>query len=141
MFPSDVNLNSILPDAQATTTTDIGRSMKFDYANKKFVFVDGANVEPGKIEAIEQWIHLFILTRIKAYRVYTDDFGVDTDNLLGWRLPRSIAVSEIKRMITEGIYKYCPAVVQVYNWTFDKGTFAFNVKTDTGEEVTISDDY
>ena len=72
-------------------------------------------------------------------RIAFADYGVTTDGLVGWRLPRSIQISEIKRQITEGILTKCPCCVSVSNWVFDNGTFSFTVKTDTGEEVTISD--
>lgn len=42
------------------------------------------------------------------------------------------------RRINEGILMKCPDVVSVSKWNFDKGTFSFTVKTNTGEEVVIS---
>ena len=41
------------------------------------------------------------------------------------------------RRINVGILEQCPNVVRVSDWNFDKGTFSFTVKTNTGEEVTI----
>ena len=121
--------------------TKVGRSFAFDYNKKSFVFTDGVNEEPTQIDAIKQWIRLFILTKVNAYKIYTDSFGVDTGDLVGWRLPRTVIISEIKRRITEGILNKCPCVDAVYDWKFDKGTFSFTVKTNTGEEATISDVY
>jgi len=125
--------------ATAAANDTVGRSFQFDFDKKQFNFVDGAIVETGKIEAIEQWIKLYINTELSKFRIYPADYGVTTDGLVGWRLPRSIQISEIKRQITEGILTKCPCCVSVSNWVFDNGTFSFNVKTDTGEEVTISD--
>ena len=121
--------------------TKVGRSFAFDYEKKAFVFQDSVNEELSQIDAIKQWIQLFILTKVNAYKIYTENFGVDTDELVGWRLPRTIIVSEIKRRITEGVLNKCPCVDSVYDWKFDKGKFTFTVKTKTGEEATISESF
>ncbi|MBQ8919433.1 MAG: DUF2634 domain-containing protein [Acidaminococcaceae bacterium] len=121
--------------------TKVGRSFAFDYDKKEFVFTDGVNEELTQLDAIKQWIRLFISTKVNAYKIYTETFGVDTEDLVGWRLPRTVIVSEIKRRITEGILNKCPCVDAVYDWQFNKGTFSFTVKTNTGEEATISDVY
>ena len=121
MFPSDVDFDVPL---QADTSDDgqlqgtIGRSIAFD--------------------AIKQWIELYIRTEISKYAIYTESFGVDTRGLLGYRLPRGYQVAEIMRRINEGILTQCPDVVSVSNWDFNKGTFSFTVKTNTGEEVVIN---
>ena len=118
MFPSDVDFDVPL---QADTSDDgqrqgtIGRSIAFDYEKNEFVVNDGKLVEPGKIDAIKQWIELYIRTEINKYEV-----------------------AEIMRRINEGILTQCPDVVSVSNWDFNKGTFFFTVKTNTGEEVVIN---
>lgn len=141
MFPSDVDFDVPL---QADTSDDgqlqgtIGRSIAFDYEKNEFVVNDGKLVEPGKIDAIKQWIELYIRTEISKYAIYTESFGVDTRGLLGYRLPRGYQVAEIMRRINEGILTQCPDVVSISIWDFNKGTFSFTVKTNTGEEVVIN---
>ena len=141
MFPSDVDFDVPL---QADTSDDgqrqgtIGRSIAFDYEKNEFVVNDGKLVEPGKIDAIKQWIELYIRIEINKYAIYTESFGVDTRGLMGYRLPRGYQVAEIMRRINEGILTQCPDVVSVSNWDFNKGTFSFTVKTNTGEEVVIN---
>ena len=142
MFPDDVDLNSVeVTTIDETVDTPvsgtIGRSLKFDYEKKEFVIEDGKNVEPGKIDAIKQWIELFIRTEVEKYKIYTPSFGVDLRDLIGYRLPRGYQVAEIMRRVNEGILTKCPDVVSVSDWNFDKGTFSFTVKTNTGEEVVI----
>ena len=100
---------------------------------------EGKLVEPTKIDAIKQWIELYIRTEINKYAIYTDSFGIDTRGLLGYRLPRGYQVAEIMRRINEGILTKCPDVKSVSDWDFDKGTFSFKVTTNTGEEVVISE--
>lgn len=142
MFPDDVDLNDVevttIDDTADTTVSGtIGRSLKFDYEKKEFVIQAGKNVEPGKIDAIKQWIELFIRTEVNKYKIYTESFGVDLRDLVGYRLPRGYQVAEIMRRINEGILTKCPDVVSVSEWNFDKGTFSFTVTTNTGEEVVI----
>lgn len=141
MFPNDVDLDiqvNTVDDTQDITTGTIGRSIKFDYDKKEFVVNEGKLVEPSKIDSIKQWIELYIRTEINKYAVYTNSFGIDTRGLLGYRLPRGYQVAEIMRRINEGILTQCPDVVSVSNWDFNKGTFSFTVKTNTGEEVVIN---
>ena len=143
MFPTDVDLSSInitsVDDTSETTEINIGRSIQFDYESQRFIFKDGKNVEPSKIDSIKQWIELYIRTEIDQSKVYSSEFGVDLRDLVSYRLPRGYQVSEIIRRITEGILSQCPNVVSVSDWNFDKGHFSFTATTNTGEEVTISE--
>ena len=76
--PKDYNFtNSIQSTATATNSQHkVGRSFKFDYKTHRFVFEDGCNVEDTQIEAIKQWIELFIRTEMKKYLIYSDSFKV-----------------------------------------------------------------
>ena len=143
MFPTDYKLiNSVQSTATITNSqTKVGRSFAFDYKTHRFVFKDGKNVEDTQIEAIKQWVELFIRTEMKKYKIYADSFGLDLTKLLGYRLPRAYIVSEIKRRITEGILNKVPCVVVVKDWQFNAGIFYFTVLTNTGEEVKIEYEY
>ena len=83
----------------------------------------------------------FIRTEMKKYMIYTDSFGLGLRKLLGYRLPRSYKVAEIKRRITEGIMNKVPCVVIVKDWQFNAGIFYFTVVTNTGEEVKIEHEF
>ena len=142
MFPTDVDIAGEITPAitQLPTTNDnLGRSLKFDYETNSFVIINGKNVEPSKIDAIKQWIELYIRTEINKYVIYTDEFGVDLNGLVGYRLPRGLQVAEIMRRINNGILSKCPNVTKVSDWNFDKGHFTFTVTTNTGEEVVINE--
>lgn len=145
MFPSDIDFNAIIglnPDGATIDSTasnsELGMSLKFDYETKRFILVDGTNVIPSKIDAIKQWIELFIRTEVLKYEVYTDEFGIDTSDILGYRLPRGYKIAEIRRRTTEGILAKCPMVSDIRDWSFDMGHFEFTVITNTGEEVRFS---
>lgn len=142
MFPKiDLSLiNTVENDETQLSNTSVGRSMAFDFKQKRFVFTNGINKEPTQIGAIKQWIELFIRTRSEKFAIYNSDFGVRLDGLLGYRLPRSYVLAEIKKRITNGILNGCPAVVSVTEWVFNAGSFSFTVTTNTGEEVKIIND-
>lgn len=143
MFPTDFNFTNTVQSTASKTAVQnkVGRSPHFNYKTKRFEFVDGKNIENTQILAIEQWIELFIRTEVDKFAIYSSEFGVNLNKLIGYRLPRSFVVSEIKRRITEGILNKVPCIVSVDNWRFDKGTFYFTVTTNTGEEVRLNYDY
>ena len=142
MFPTDIDLSTVTVPITATsrTSNNIGRSLKFDYATNTFVIKSGQNVEPTKIDAIKQWIELYIRTEVNKYVIYTEEFGVNLKGLVGYRLPRGLQIAEIMRRINSGILQKCPNVANVSDWDFnDNGTFSFTVTTNTGEEITINE--
>ena len=105
------------------------------------MFSDGANVVCTPLEAAEQHTILFINTLVSKYRVYDNVFGTNTDELVGYRLPRSIAVAEIKRHIEENLPKTCPSIKEIREFTFsndETGTFEFTEVLYDGSEVRIS---
>ena len=105
MFPSiDLSLiNTTENDEMQLSNNHVGRSFAFDYENKCFIFANGNNKDTTQVDAIKQWIELFIRTRSDKFAIYNSDFGVRLDGLLGYRLPRSYVLAEIKKRIVNGI--------------------------------------
>lgn len=62
---------------------------------------------------------------------------MDFSDIVGYRLPRSVQVSEIIRRLKRTIISGCDHVTDVKDFTFDKGTFTFTLVTDLGEEVVL----
>lgn len=93
--------------------------------------------EASRVEAVKQWIELFIRVELGKYAIYSDNFGLDLSELIGYRLPRSVQVSEIIRRLHEGIMNGCKHVTSCEDFLFDKGHFTFTVHTDLGEEVQL----
>lgn len=150
MFPTDFDLskikistldaNSAEAEAEEKAAHTLGKSLYFDFDKKEYVFKDGANVLCNQIEATKQHSILYIHTLINKFRIYDNKFGVDTDELVGWRLPRSIAIAEIKRQITENLPKTCPTIKEIKDFSFsndETGTFEFTEKLYDGSEVRI----
>lgn len=113
------------------------RSLLFDYKTNSFVLTSGNVKEASRVQAVKQWIELFIRVELNKYAIYSNNFGLDLNNLVGYRLPRSVQVSEIIRRLHEGILNGCKHVTACEDFSFDKGHFTFTVITDLGEEVRL----
>lgn len=134
IFPQlnyDVETNT----TQASTGGE--RNLLFDYDTNSFVVTNGNVKEANRVESIKQWIELFIRVELNKYAIYSDNFGLDLSDLVGYRLPRSVQVSEIIRRLKSGIVNGCKHVVSCEGFAFNNGTFSFTVITDLGEEVKI----
>lgn len=121
-----------------TDDTESGeRSLLFDYDTNSFVVKNGNVQEASRVEAVKQWIELFIRVELNKYAIYSDNFGLDLSNLIGYRLPRSVQLSEIIRRLNDGIINGCKHVTACEDFAFDNGKFSFTVITDLGEEVKL----
>ncbi len=119
-----------------TQDTNTGeRSILFDYKTNQFVMKNGNVKETSRVDAVKQWIELFIRVELGKYAIYSNNFGLDLSNLVGYRLPRSVQVSEIIRRLHEGIVNGCKHVTSCQDFSFDKGHFTFTVVTDLGEAI------
>lgn len=112
---------------------NIIKSIKFNYDTNKF------NVDefPSEVDQIKQWVELLIKVEKDKYKIYDENFGMDFSDIVGYRLPRSVQVSEIIRRLKRTILNGCDHVTDVRDFTFDKGTFTFTIITDLGEEVVL----
>lgn len=109
------------------------KSIPFDYKTNTF----DPNTWPSEVEQIKQWIELLIRTELDKYKIYDSNFGMDFSDIVGYRLPRSVQVSEIIRRLKRTIVNGCDHVTDCRDFQFDNGTFKFTVITDLGEEVVI----
>lgn len=128
-------------EIKISTKDSLGDSLKFSYVNNRFVTVDGSPEKHSGIEAIKQWLELFVRTVPGKYGIYADErrFGVSTTELIGKKiLPNGAIVSEIHREIEEGAV-LCPAIRSVYDFSFSGRTITFTVSTiyDKTEAITI----
>ena len=134
MFPQ------ISYDVETTITEDTEsgeRSLLFNYETNSFVVKNGNVQDASRVEAVKQWIELFIRVELNKYAIYSDNFGLDLSNLIGYRLPRSVQVSEIIRRLHDGIINGCKHVTACEDFSFNNGTFSFTAITDLGEEVRL----
>lgn len=110
------------------------KSIKFNYDTNTF---DVDNF-PSEVDQVKQWIELLIKVEKDKYKIYDENFGMDFSDIAGYRLPRSVQVSEIIRRLKRTIINGCDHVTDVRDFTFDKGTFTFTVLTNLGNEVIIN---
>ena len=113
------------------------RSLLFNYETNSFVVKNGNVQEASRVEAVKQWIELFIRVELNEYAIYSDNFGLDLSNLIGYRLPRSVQVSEIIGRLHDGIINGCKHVTACEDFSVNNGTFSFTAITDLGEEVRL----
>ena len=109
------------------------KCIKFDYKTNSF----DPNEFTDELTELKQWIELLIRTEKDKYKIYNENFGMDFSDLIGYRLPRSVVVSEIIRRLKRTIVNGCDHVTDCRDFQFDNGTFKFTVITDLGEEVVI----
>lgn len=109
------------------------KSVKFDYDTNTFI----VDEPPTEVEQIKQWVELLIKVEKDKYKIYNENFGMDFSDIVGYRLPRSVQVSEIIRRLKRTIINGCDHVTDVRDFTFDKGAFTFTLITDLGEEVIL----
>lgn len=112
---------------------NIIKSVKFDYNTNTFIVDD----LPSEVDQVKQWVELYIKVELNKYKIYDENFGMDFSDIVGYRLPRSVQVSEIIRRLKRGIISGCDHVDDVRDFTFDKGKFTFTLITDLGKEVLL----
>nr|DAM36767.1 MAG TPA: Protein of unknown function (DUF2634) [Caudoviricetes sp.] len=109
------------------------KNIKFDYETNTFI----PDIETDNVNDVKQWVELYIKVEKDKYKIYDENFGMDFSDIVGYRLPRSVQVSEIIRRLKRGIINGCDNVTDVRDFKFDKGKFTFTLITDLGEEVLL----
>lgn len=112
---------------------NIIKSITFNYDTNTFIVDD----PPNEVEQIKQWVELLIKVEKDKYKIYNENFGMDFSDIVGYRLPRSVQVSEIIRRLKRTILNGCDHVTDVRDFTFNKGKFTFTIITDLGKEVLL----
>lgn len=145
MFPIE---NKTIEEAAAAVikprpVEDIGRSIKFDYDKREFVFLNGVAEEVKQVEAVKQWLELMCRTLPDKYAVYGGSgFGIETDEIIGYKtLPKGFLYSEIQRQIKENA-KIPRCIKSIINFSAENVDGELNIYFTavlyTGEEVNIS---
>lgn len=126
MYPIDETELNIEVETEEKTAR-IERSLRFDYETKNFNIVDGALAECTGVEAVKQWVELLIRTNPGKYAIYDENFGVSTDELIGYKsIPLGFIYSELKREIQEGLAKN-PAIDSIDNYSATRENGALTI--------------
>jgi len=121
---------------------DIGRSMKFDFEKRQFVFTNGQAEEITQTEAVKQWLETMCRTLPNKYPVYFDSgFGIETDKLIGYKaLPKGFIYSEINRQIKENA-EIVGCINSITNFSAENTngvlTISFTAVLNNGEGVDV----
>ena len=145
MFPIE---NKTIEEAAAAVirprpVEEIGRSIKFDYDKREFIFLNGVAEEVTQVEAAKQWLELMCRTLPDKYAVYGNScFGIETDEIIGYKtLPKGFLYSEIQRQIKENA-KIPRCIKSIINFSAENVDGELNIYFTavlyTGEEVNIN---
>ena len=145
MFPIE---NKTIEEAAAAVirprpVEEIGRSIKFDYDKREFIFLNGVAEEVTQVEAVKQWLELMCRTLPDKYAVYGNSgFGIETDEIIGYKtLPKGFLYSEIQRQIKENA-KIPRCIKSISNFSAENVGGELNIYFTavlyTGEEVNIN---
>lgn len=115
------NLNSQQAREKVISTgTEIALNPAFDYKKKTMILENGSPKQIMGVEAIRQWIILFIITPKNTYKIYDGTgFGTSIRKLFGRKtLNNGYEEAEVEREIRDGL-PLCPAINRVtsYNMT------------------------
>lgn len=124
MFPDNTIQDVInqFEQTQKEVSTEVKLTSKFNYTDFQTPINDGSPEQINNIEAIKQWIILFILTPKDIYPIYEGTgFGTSLYKMRGQKklFSSGYADSEIERELKEGL-PLCPAIQQVTNFELDK---------------------
>lgn len=125
MFPTIIEETE--NEAQTTrekvisTSTEIGLTPSFDYEKKSVILENGSPKQITDIDAIRQWITLFVITPRDTYEIYNGTgFGTSIRKLFGRKtLNNGYEEAEVERQIREGL-PLCPAINRVTSFNMEK---------------------
>ena len=125
MFPTIVedssNNNQPIREKIISTSTELGNTPFFDYQNKQIILENGSPKLISNVEAVRQWIVLFVTTPKNTYKIYDGtNFGTSIRKLFGKKtLNNGYEEAEVEREIREGL-PLCPAISRVTNFNMKK---------------------
>lgn len=104
-----------------STSPELGNTPLFNFGEKSIILVNGTPKLSYDVEAIRQWIVLFITTPKDTYKIYNGTgFGTSVRKLFGSKiLNNGYEESEVEREIREGL-PLCPAISRVTSFNMEK---------------------
>lgn len=139
----DIELETVLEDFDEgiaeNTITPVGKSLKFNFIEKKFVFEDGKNIRIEAEEEIKQWITLLLVSYKDKYKVYKDtDFHCNIEDLIGQK-PTPYIISEFEREISEAVITHrFISSIENFSITYEKRTLTVTFTVILKDNTTLS---
>lgn len=125
MFPtiieSSENETQSIREKVISTGRDIAKTPNLNFENKVIVLSNGSPKLITDVEAIRQWIVLFITTPKNTYKIYDGTgFGTSIRKLFGRKkLNNGYEEAEVEREIRDGL-PICPAINRVTSFNMEK---------------------
>ncbi len=120
MFPEGF-INPLPEEVTIAEDSKIKRELKYSFDSQKFDVMDGRVLENTDIEAVKQWIRLFLHTLKDSVTVYEGTkMGTSYKDIIGWKtINDGFVNSELEREIKEG-FPLNPAIEKVLSVSFQK---------------------
>ena len=122
----------------AETAARPGVTLVFDWTAGAYRMETGTPAEASGREAVQAWLNLVLRTAQGRHAIYPGDFGASLYDLMGQKLPRGAALSELRRQLLESA-AYCPTIEEIgpVTWDGEAVTCTVTLENDTTEVVTI----
>lgn len=124
MFPTiatSADYEQPLREQIISTSTELSKTPLLNFEDKSVVLSNGSPKMVSNIEAIRQWITLFVITPKDTYEIYKGTgFGTSIRKLFGRKiLNNGYEEAEVEREIRDGL-PLCPAINRVTSFNLEK---------------------
>lgn len=135
LFDAADRVTPVTPPDPARPSTVMGRGLVFDWAKKRYVMENGGPVECIGAEAVKAWLEQVIRTRVAKYPVHPTDYGCSALDLIGQKIPKGYALSEIRRELLSSA-AYCRAIDELSELIYDGERINCTVRLKDGNYIT-----
>lgn len=121
MFPKTNEKSSRKREDIISTSSELSDTPFYNWGASELVLTNGSPKLIKDVDAIKQWIILFVTTPKYAYKIYEGtSFGTSIRKLFGRKvLGNGYEESEIERELREGLI-LCPAISRVVGFSLNK---------------------
>jgi hypothetical protein len=104
-----------------STSSELGKTPNIEFEKKSLTIENGTPKLVTDVDAIRQWITLFVTTPKNTYKIYNGtNFGTSIRKLFGRKiLNNGYEEAEVEREIREGL-PLCPAINRVTSFNMEK---------------------
>ena len=127
---------AVTPDPERPSTV-MGRGLVFDWTAGRYVMENGGPAECTGAEAVKAWLGQVIRTRVGRYPVHPTDYGCSALDLIGDKIPKGYALSEIRQELLASA-AYCKAITELSELVYDGEKVVCTVRLADGNYVEVS---
>lgn len=133
LFDSVPQLERTETEEERAPTT-AGRALVFDWETGAYEMAGGSPAEATGAEAVKAWIAYVARTRPGRYAIHPGDFGCSAEELLGKKIPKGYALSELRRELTASA-AYCQPIGEISELIYDGEKIRFTVTLADGNKT------